>query len=58
MFHGDDAMKNIGMVHKGGIGEGKEGHDQCTRVHKKSFELCLERGKAQREGCSIEARSS
>ena len=55
MFHGDDAMKNIGMVHKGGIGQGKGGIDQCKGVLNMGFSLCLERRKTREKRCSIEA---
>ena len=47
MCHGDDTMKNMGIVHKGGLGEDKG-------VHNMRYDLCLERGKAQVNVCLIE----
>ena len=48
MCHGDDSTKDMGIVHKGGLSEGKG-------VHNMRYDLYLERGKAQVKVCSIEA---
>ena len=48
MCYGDDSTKDMDIVHKGGLGEGKG-------VYNMRYDLCLERGKAQVNVCSIEA---
>lgn len=40
-FYGDGATKNMGMVHKGCIGQGKEELDQCMRVHQMTLDCTL-----------------
>lgn len=58
MFCSDGVTKNMRVVHKGCIGQSKGGREQCKRVYQRSLEVCLERGKAQREECSSEVAGS
>ena len=53
--HNDGAMKNKSMMHKGFIGQGRGGLDQCKRVHQNSIRVFLEQDKAHEGRCSITA---